>query len=528
MKDKTCSFSLGSVDTRMVEEMLSDIKKEKPAGMDNMDGRLLKVSAQHVAGTVTHIINQSIKYGICPKVWKEAKIIPLQKNAKVNLSGANSRPVSILPALAKIMEKIVFTQIQNYFNENELNTDFQHAYRDGYSTATAMTQLVDDCLMNIDRKKLVGSVMLDFSAAFDVIDHDILLEKLKAYGFASSSVSWITSYLHSRKQRVFFNGSLSEAKNVQYGIPQGSCLGPLLFTIYTNDLSLILEHVKVAIYADDTTLYMASSSVEDLGVTLNKELQQVAEWIRANRMVLNIAKTKCILMGSHHMLKSSPKLKIMVGGTEVEQVDEAKLLGITLDSHLSWSTHINNITKKMGRGLALIRRCAEFLTPESVIHVIQALVLSHLDYCPVIWGSAVRNKLRKLQITQNKAARLALNCRKRSNIVIMHEKLSWLMVEQRLHVNIIMFFRNIYKNKKPACLYDEIQFTIDRHSYSTRHVSMERCTVKMPRTNAMKRTVMYRAMTAWNSLPPAITMIEEKQKFKKHLKNHIRKNGTVL
>lgn len=151
----------------------------------------------------SYIFNQCLKWVVCPQAWKDAKVIPLPKNGKANFTGTNSRPISILPVLGKLMEKIIFDQIQFYFSGNELSSDFQHAYRERYSTCTALSQMTDDCLQEMDNKRLVGAVLLDFSAAFDVIDHSLLLQKLNCYGFSSSAVSWIKSYLSNRSQSFF-------------------------------------------------------------------------------------------------------------------------------------------------------------------------------------------------------------------------------------------------------------------------------------------------------------------------------------
>ena len=440
MKNKSCMFSFEPITSEVVEKLLLSIHSEKSAGLDNLDGKLLKLAVHLVTKPITYIFSQSLMCGVCPQIWKEAKVTPLPKNSKINITGVNSRPISILPVLAKLMEKYVFNQIQSYFSENALSTDFQHAYREGLSTNTALTQLIDDCLMNVDSKRIVGSVLLDFSAAFDIIDYNLLLEKLLCYGFTLPALKWIKSYLSGRSQRVYYNGSLSDTKYIYTGIPQGSCLGPLLFTIFTNDMPLVLDRANIAMYSDDTTLYMSATNVEDLSVALNKELQYISEWVVNNRMVLNISKTKAIVFGSQHMLKSKPKLCLHLRDVEITQVDETKLLGVTLDSQLTWSTHIENITKKMGGGLSMIRRCAEFLTPASAVQVIQALVISHLDYCPAVWSSAAKKDLRKLQIVQNKAARLALKSTTRSNTLLNHRKLSWLFVEQRLAYSLAGFF----------------------------------------------------------------------------------------
>lgn len=168
------------------------------------------------------MVNLSLLQGIFPEKWKEAKIIPLPKNKRATFTGQNSRPISLLPLLSKVMEKIAFEQVYKYFFSNRLITKYQHAYREGHSTCTALTHMTDNWLEEIDANRLVGAVMLDFSAAFDLIDHKILLQKLECYGFTPLSLSWMGSYLSNRKQRVFFNGQYSSIKTIHCGVPQGT------------------------------------------------------------------------------------------------------------------------------------------------------------------------------------------------------------------------------------------------------------------------------------------------------------------
>ena len=171
--------------------MLGSLTVGGPAGTDNLDSRLLRLSAAQISKPICHIFNRCLINGVCPKLWKEGKIIPLPKDIKSAFCGPNSRPISILPVLSKILEKIVCKQVQDYFSHNDLTTMFQHAYRSGHS----MTQMSDSWLTSIDNSMLVGTVLLDFSAAFDVIDHDILIAKLTSYGFNSSAIQWFRSYL---------------------------------------------------------------------------------------------------------------------------------------------------------------------------------------------------------------------------------------------------------------------------------------------------------------------------------------------
>ena len=167
-------------------------------------------------------------------------MIPLPKDGRQALTGKNSRPITILPVLSKLMERIVHSQIQEYFDCNGLNTDFQHAYRHNHSTCSALTAMTDDWLKEMDNSKMTGAVLPDFSVAFDVIDHNLLISKLECYGFSPTAIKLMKSYLTSRTQRVYYTGSWSHSRVLDCGVPQGSCLGPLLYGIFTNDLPSVL------------------------------------------------------------------------------------------------------------------------------------------------------------------------------------------------------------------------------------------------------------------------------------------------
>lgn len=258
--------------------MLSSLPTDRMAGIDQLDGKLLQLASVHLSIPICHIFNNCLMYGVCPKVWKVAKVIPIPKDKKSAFTCVNSRPICILPILSKLLEKIVFKQIQDYFIRNNLITSSQHAYIPNHSTATALAQLTDDWLIQMDNKKMVGTVLLDFSAAFDVIDHDIMITKLESYGFSRTALSWMVSYLSERSQRVFYNGSLSDWRHVSCGVPQGSCLGPLLFSIFTNDLPLSIKNSNMVMYADDTTLYSNSSNKLELAPILNQDLERVSDW----------------------------------------------------------------------------------------------------------------------------------------------------------------------------------------------------------------------------------------------------------
>ena len=188
--------------------------------------------------------------------------------------------------------------------------------------------------------------------------HSLLLGKHMCYGFTPPAILWIKSYLSNRTNSVFFNGSLSNIIQVESGIPQGSCLGPLLFSIFTNDIS----KASVSMYADDSTLYTSAITATEITAKLNKELQLVTEWVARNKLVLNIYKTKSILFWTNHSLNPKPQWNIVTNNVEIEQVEVTKLLGVTRNCKLSWSKHIDTTVARLGRSLSIIKRCSTFLT----------------------------------------------------------------------------------------------------------------------------------------------------------------------
>ena len=277
-------------------------------------------------------------------------------------------------------------------------------------------------------------------------------------------------------------------------------------------------------YADDTTLYSAAISEQALTDTLSSALTDIYEWIECNKLVLNISKTKAIVLGSRYMLGKNPQVKLSIGTTHIEQVNTIKLLGVTIDSSLSWSKHINNIVIKMGRGIGMARKCSAFITPSIMKSVIHSLVLSNLEYCPVIWSSATKLDLKKLQVAQNKAARLALGCSYRTSISYMHENLVWLMVEQKLSASLLMLLRNIICTNKPSSLAQQLQMTSE-HGYNTRGAASGNIRTKMrPKSNFLKLSGIYRSIELWNALPKNIlSTIHNKITFKKHIKRYLAK-----
>ena len=257
--------------------------------------RLLKLAAPFIADEVTYICNHSISNSIFPSKWKEAKVAPLHKNGpreEVN----NYRPISILPVLSKVLEKHVHESLSDYLHQHKLLHKTQFGFRAQHSCETALVNMIDLWLNAIDNGQMIGVVLVDFKKAFDLVDHQILINKLEMYGIKDQALSWFKTYLTNRKQQVTINNSKSDFKHISCGVPQGSILGPLLFLLFINDLPLYTNNVFTDLYADDTTLYDVQDSMEQIEKNLQAALNNLHIWCRANGMILNSSKTKVMLV----------------------------------------------------------------------------------------------------------------------------------------------------------------------------------------------------------------------------------------
>ena len=257
--------------------------------------RLLKLAAPFITDEITFICNHSITNSVFPSKWKEAKVAPLHKNGpheEVN----NYRPISILPVLSKVIEKHVHESLSDFLNQHELLHKTQSGFRAQHSCETALVNMIDLWLNAIDDSKMIGVVLVDFKKAFDLVDHQILLNKLEIYGIKDEALQWFNTYLTNRKQQVTINNSKSDFKHISCGVPQGSILGPLLFLLFINDLPLYTSNVFTDLYADDTTLYDIQYSMEQIEKNLQTALNKLHIWCRSNGMSLNSSKTKVMLV----------------------------------------------------------------------------------------------------------------------------------------------------------------------------------------------------------------------------------------
>ena len=273
----------------------------------------------------------------------------------------------------QIFEKCVCDQLSEYLNANNLLSHCQSGFRSLHSTLTALVDAANSLSVNINNSLVNGVVFIDLKKAFDTIDHNILLRKLRIYGVDTISIKWFESYLIRRSQRCSLAGQLSNAAAVSCGIPQGSNLGPLLFLVYINDLPNFLRLISPKMFADDTNITFAASTLTDLEKGLNSELRSLDIWLISNKLSLNVAKTEFMVIGSNQRLNSfsDNQVNVEIDAKLITKGKEAKSLGVIIDEHLSWSNHIGDLSKKISSAIDALKRIRPYISKRTALKSIK-------------------------------------------------------------------------------------------------------------------------------------------------------------
>ena len=468
----TSKFNFTTVDKEEILKIIMNLKSKTSFGHDDMTTKSLKMLAPVLLETITLIVNQSLVTGIFPDDLKLAKVIPLHKKADTSKMD-NYRPVSLLPAISKIFEKVAHTQLYKYFKENDLFFRSQYGFRDEHSTEFAALELIDHLHIELDKKNIPEAIYMDLSKAFDTLDHDILLHKLKYYGVNGPALSWFDSYLKNRNQYVEIGGIKSVNQSLRTGVPQGSVLGPLLFLIYMNDIPNASSLLKFILFADDTSLLDTinlSISPENTfdSEKLNKELSKIYDWLAVNKLSLNISKTKFMIF--HHRNKSLPKkIEIKINNTVIERVQNFCFLGLTINENLSWKTHLNNISNKVSKYTGVLNNLKHFLPVYILRTLYCSLIQSHFSYCILAWGSNSKT----MEKIQKKVIRIITCSRYNAHTEPLFKALNLLKIEHLYKINLLKFYYKL-KNQSVPLYFNSFNLDAmrDIHDYNTRSNNM--------------------------------------------------------
>lgn len=511
------AFTLEKVTEADVLMKLQRLDGSKATGLDNIPSRFLKDAAETITPSITHIINLSIESGRFPNDLKKAKVIPLYKKGS-KLEQGNYRPVSILCTLSKIIERIVFEQVNNYLSSHNLIYELQSGFRKSHSTDTCLLYLTDYIRKEVDKGNFCGMVMLDLQKAFDTVDHRILLSKLSAIGFNDIAVRWFESYLQSRTQVVEVGGTLSQPKDVQCGVPQGSVLGPLLFLLYVNDLKSVCS-CELYLFADDSALVFSHKDKKTVELTLSLELGNVSKWLSRNRLSLHLGKTESILFGTRVKLNKNPGFEVLAGDTAINAKDSVSYLGCVLDSQLSGAGQAQKVITKVNQRVRFMARISKYLGKKARLTLAGAIIQPYYDYACCSWYNGLSKFFKnKLQISQNKLVRIILDLTPRTNLDPAHfVGLGWLRVEDRVSLIEINMVHKIVNGHVPKYLSNFFSQVRDVQTYSTRGSATDFVPPKV-QTKVGKDSFAYVASCKWNSLPGNLKTITSSDGFKRALK----------
>ena len=480
---------------------------DKQCDLDPIPTSLLKKCIHLLAPTITLIVNLSLSTAMFPQAFKHAIVTPLLKKPALDKESlSNYRPISNLSYLSKLTERIVLQKLSVHLSSNDLFNKHQSAYTKHRSTETVLLSVCNTITNAMSHQRLTGLCMLDLSAAFDTIDHNILLERLSSwFGISGSVLNWFSSYLMDRTLSVKVQEYSSSPTNLNYGVPQGSVLGPILFNLYTTPLSsLISSHsLDHELFADDTQMYtcFTPTSYSDAACCLQQTFQSISSWMSANFLALNPSKTEFMLFGTpQQLLKLNDVCLSISSDISITPASSVKNLGVVFDKHLSFHEHITKISQACFFHIRDLRRIRPYLTQETAATIGAALVQSKLDYCNSLFLNLPGCEIDRLQFVQNSLARAICRRSKYTHVTPILKSLHWLKAKERIVYKTVSltykslvtpgksYMSHLIKVKQPASTRSSKLITLERPSIPSR------CKLS-------NRSFQHAAPQIWNSLP---------------------------
>ena len=522
-------FRPKQVSPDFVLETCKGIAKKTSTDHYGISQKLIVSNLASLAPVIAHIWNKSIEIGIFPDAGKIAKVIPIFKGKGLDqCEFSNYRPISLLPIISKILERIMCAQLTEYLNTNKILFESQYGFRKGHNTDFATMDFIADIATSVDKGEFAFGIFIDLSKAFDTINHRILLQKLKWYGIKDEPLAWFESYLNGRQQYVEFDGVKSEMLPNLTGVPQGSVLGPLLFLLYVNDLPCASDLVKMVLFADDSNLLLKGKKPEDIKQLANGELEKIQDWFAANKLLLNADKTKLIVFSSRKCRAKPQDISITLNGTVIRQVEHETFLGLELDETLKWYSHTEKIANCISKKIGMLARIKKMVSPRTLKLLYNCFILPNFTYGIPLWGGTFDKGLNRLEKLQKKAIRIITRARYMDHSEPRQKDLEILKIKDlyKMRTNCLTYdclfgnapekFCNLFIQNTER----DMTNTRTTRSNSSRPHDIRPCQIISNPGPVSKSCFFFTAIDFWNELPLEIKTSSSKDQFKNRLKKY--------
>ena len=504
-----------------IKSVIASLKNSSSAGPDDIPSSVIKAASPFICEILAYLINSSFTHGFFPDALKIAKVIPVYKSGdKTNI--ANYRPISILNGFSKIIERIICTRLNSFFDRFRVLSDGQFGFRKGHSTFMPLAIFTNKISEAKDNGSFAIATYIDLMKAFDTINHNILLKKLEFYGIRGSPLNVLGDYLMNRSQYVLFNNKISHCQNITTGVPQGSVLGPLLFLIYINDICKLSPDLDLYLFADDTNALFIDKSLPNLIKKVNIGLSKLNDWFILNKLSLNASKTKYMLFGSN---KIKFDYCISINNVPIDKVSYCTFLGVAIDDQLNWKKHIDSICSKLSSAIGVIFKIRYKIDTKTALLLYNALIGSHLAYCNLIWGYGYRSSLNAIFTLQKRALKICLFLPKKTNTCYVFDAANKLTIFEINEFTVLSFVYSVINHLLPHVLQDFYIRVTDVHSYgSRRYLNIH---TAHSSSNIRRFSPAVRGAALWNCLPVLIKQSVSSFAFSRLLKNHIVERRTV-
>lgn len=498
---------------REIEKLILKLKAKDSKGYDGITNKMLKAIYTSILPALNIIFNKSLCNGEFPHDMKLAIVKPLYK-AKNKSEISNYRPISLLPVISKVLEKLVHIRIMKFLERHKILYEGQYGFRKLRNTSDAILDLTGNILDGFNKGMYTLGLFLDMTKAFDCINHQSLFCKLDSYGIRGIPLNWIKSYLSNRSLKVEVNNVLSDRFSVTYGTPQGSVLGPLLYIIFANDMPKILKFTNSIMFADDTTIFISGKNLKFLYRKINDDMKRLTQWFKENSLTVNVDKSFSVLFKTKKKL-ANYQGNIIMGGAKVKQVDSVKFLGVHLDQHLDWNIHCQHLLTRLAVGTYSLFMTKNMLPYFSKRLIYLTNVECHLLYGISAWGSMLtQSNLKKLIAKQNNAIRAVSNIRRRDRIQPHYKSGKFLKLQDLIEISLVKVSYRYTNNILPQRIVNIFEFR--NHNHNTRYNNN-------PRTphhslDIYSKSFLARAPHFWQNIPQNVKDKRNIQSFSNAIK----------